>query len=327
MRRRDFIQGTAISAAAWPLATRAQQPVTPVIGFLSSGTADGFAGQVAAIKQGLMETGYIAGKNVEIEYRFANGEYDRLATLATDLVRHRVAVIVTAGGVMAAQAAKTATSSIPIVFGVGADPVKAGLVPSLNRPEGNVTGVLSFSGELAAKRIGLLRDLLPQVAAFCILINPNDPSSVAQMSDAKATANGIGLRTRVLNASNSQEIDAAFASMAHERPDALIIFNDPAFSSRRDQIVAMINRLAIPTIYPFRHFVAAGGLMSYGTGIPEEYRQAGVYAGRILKGVKPADLPVVQPTKFELVINLKTAKTLGLTIPPRILAIADEVIE
>jgi putative ABC transport system substrate-binding protein len=325
VKRREFIKLFGGTAAAWPLAAHAQQPSVPVVGLLSGIDPDDR--QLAAVEQGLNQAGYIAGKSVMIEHRSAAGQYDRLPALANDLVRQQVAVIVTILGTLSALSAKTATTTIPIVFAIGTDPVKAGLVPSLNRPGGNVTGVTFLSNALAAKRLGLLRELVPSITAVGDLVNPTNPNAADETNDMQIAAQSLGLQLRIVNASTEREIDAAFANFAEQRLKALIVTADAFFSGRRDQLVSLAARHALPTMYWLREFASDGGLMSYGTNITEAFRAAGVYAGRVLKGEKTAHLPVVQSTKFELVINLRIAKTLGLTIPPGVLAIADEVIE
>jgi putative ABC transport system substrate-binding protein len=325
VKRREFIKLFGGTAAAWPLAAHAQQPSVPVVGLLSGIDPDDR--QLAAVEQGLNQAGYIAGKSVMIEHRSAAGQYDRLPALANDLVRQQVAVIVTILGTLSALSAKTATTTIPIVFAIGTDPVKAGLVPSLNRPGGNVTGVTFLSNALAAKRLGLLRELVPSITAVGDLVNPTNPNAADETNDMQIAAQSLGLQLRIVNASTEREIDAAFANFAEQRLKALIVTADAFFSGRRDQLVSLAARHALPTMYWLREFASDGGLMSYGTSITEAFRAAGVYAGRVLKGEKTAHLPVVQSTKFELVINLRIAKTLGLTIPPGVLAIADEVIE
>jgi putative tryptophan/tyrosine transport system substrate-binding protein len=322
--RRKFL-ATLGGAAGWPLAAPAQQPTAPVVGLLSGIDPDDR--QLAAFRKGLNEVGYIAGKSVTIEHRSAAGQYDRLPVLANDLVRRQVTVIVTILGTMSALSAKAATTTIPIVFAIGSDPVKAGLVPSLNRPGGNVTGVTFLSNVLAAKRLGLLRELVPGISAVGDLVNPTNPNSAGETNDMQTAAQSLGLGLRIVNASTEREIDAAFANFAEQRLKALIVTADAFFSGRRDQLVSLAARHALPTMYWLREFVADGGLMSYGTSITDAFRAAGVYASRVLKGERPADLPVVQATKFELVINLKAAQTLGVTIPPGVLAIADEVVE
>ena len=299
----------------------------PVIGFLNSLPPGPMAHLVVAFRRGLSETGYTEGGNVAIEYRWADGQYDRLPALAADLIRRRVAVIVAGGGEPSGLAAKAATSTIPIVFAIGSDPVKVGLVASLNRPGANVTGMTLLTGSMEAKRLGLLRELVPKATTFAILVNPNLPTSEVQVRDAQEAVRSFGQPVHVLNASNDRDLDVAFASLAQLRADALLVSSDPFLNSRRDQIVLQVARQAVPAVYEWREFAAAGGLMSYGTSLADTYRQVGVYTGQILKGAKPADMPVLQPTKFEFVINLKTAKALGLAIPSGVLAIADEVIE
>src|SRR6516162_3430044 len=327
MKRRDFITLVGGAAAAWPLAARAQQPAMPVIGFLSSRSAGQSAGVVAAFRDGLAEAGFIEGKNVAIDFRFAEGHLERLLALAIGLVRRGVAVILTAGGDVPAMVAKGATSTIPIVFVTGFDPVKSGLVTSLNRPDGNLTGATVIAGQLAAKRLGLLHELVPSVRLVAVLLNPNDPNAEADVADAQVAARALGQQIEVLPAGSEQELEVAFTSFSRLKADALLLEPDPLFTDLRNKIVALVERQRIPAIYYAREYTAAGGLLSYGASFTDLYRQGGVYVGRILKGAKAADLPVVQPTKFELVVNLKTAKALGLTIPPGVLAIADEVIE
>jgi putative ABC transport system substrate-binding protein len=329
MERRDFITalgGVAASPMLWPLAGRAQQPAMPVLGFLHSGLPKPNVGLATAFGNGLAETGYVADKNVVIEYRWADGHYDQLPALAADLVRRQVAVIFGAGP-PAAKAAKAATTTIPVVFVSGADPVESGLVASLSHPGGNVTGVAIFTGQLAAKQLGLLRELAPKAAVVAVLVNPGNPLTEAIIKDMQAAATSTGHQIRIVKASDEESIDKAFAGLAELHADALIVGADPYFFSRSDQIVALAARYAVPAFYEIREFAANGGLISYGASLMDGYRRAGVFAGQILKGAKPADLPVVQPTKFELVINLKTAKALGLALSPGLLAIADEVIE
>ena len=327
MRRRDFITAVGGAAAAWSFAAHAQQPAMPVIGFMHVGTADPLAHLVSAFRQGLKDTGYIEGRNVAIEFRWAEGQNERLPAFAADLVHLPAAVIVTGGGEAPARAAKAATATIPIVFNVGGDPVKAGLVASLARPGGNATGVNIFTAELAEKRLGLLHELSPTASMIAHLVNPNFPPSATNAREVQAAATSIGRQILLLNASSESEIDTAFSTMAQQHVGAVLVGADPYFYGRRVQIVALATRYAIPASYEQHEFATAGGLMYYGTSIAESYRQMGLYAGRILKGEKPADLPVMQSTKFEFVLNLKTAKALGLTIPPGVLAIADEVIE
>jgi putative ABC transport system substrate-binding protein len=327
MNRREFITLVG-GAAAWPLAARAQQqPAMPMIGFLRSSSIERSPQLVAAFLQGLKETGYLEGQNVTIAYRSAEGQYDRLAALAADLVQRRVDIIVATGGSAPAQAAKAATSAIPIVFTTGGDPVKDGLVASLNQPGGKLTGISLLATNIGSKRLGLLRELVPNAATIALLLNPKNPDLGQHAQDVQTAAQYLGQHLRVLNAGNEEDIDSAFAAMARERPDALLLDPDPFLVSRRDQIVTLANYHQIPTLYDFRESVEAGGLASYGPSHTEPYRLAGIYAGRILKGAKPADLPVQQPTKFELVINLRTAKRIGFEIPPTLLARADEVIE
>jgi putative ABC transport system substrate-binding protein len=326
LKRRAFITLLGGAATAWPLATRAQQAAMPVVGYLDGGSLGTSAHIVAAFRKGLSETGYIEGRNVVVEYHWAEGNYDRLSVLASDLARRQVAVIVAMGAPVVV-AAKAATSTIPIVFGSGVDPVQAGLVARLSRPGGNVTGVTSMNAEIEAKRLGLLIELLPKATRLALLINPNNPIAEATVKDAQASAAAIGQQLEILAASTNREIDAAFASLVQKRADALLIGPDVFFTNRRVQLATLTVRHGIPAVYAFREFAEAGGLMSYGTSNTERDRQVGVYTGRILKGEKPADLPVLQPTKFELVINLQTARTLGLEVPTTLLARADEVIE
>jgi putative ABC transport system substrate-binding protein len=326
VKRREFITLLG-SAAAWPLAALAQQAAMPVVGFLSGGAPGPFKHLVAAFREGLKETGYIEGQNATIQYRWAEGQYDRLPLLATDLARRQVAVIAATGGTQAGLAAKAATATIPIVFSSGIDPITAGLVVSFNRPGGNVTGVYLLISELDPKKLGLLRELVPNASVIAVLLNPRSADIRARSAGVQEAARTVGQHIRILHASTERELETAFASLAELRAGALVVSSDPFFNSRRDQIVALAARYAIPAIYEGREYALAGGLISYGTSLAEGYRQVGLYAGRILKGEKPADLPVVQPTKFEYVINLKTAKTLGLTVPSSMQFLADEVIE
>jgi putative tryptophan/tyrosine transport system substrate-binding protein len=326
MRRRDFIGAVGSVAIAWPLATRAQQVGIPVIGFLNSGSLKAFQSLVAAFRQGLSESGYVEGQNFAIEYRWADGDYEKLAGLAADLVGRRVSAIL-AGGPPAVVAAKAATPTIPIVFTSGGNPVDLGFVSSLSQPGGNVTGVSFLADELGAKRLELLRELVPAATSVGFLANPTRPSFQSEVENAQKGAQALGVNLIVLNASTEAEIDAAFAEFSRQRIAALLLGTDPFFNTRRDQIVALANRLRIAAIYNLREYVAAGGLISYAPSLAEVYRQAGIYVAKILKGAKPSDLPVQQPTKFELVINLKTAKALGLTVSNQMLLLANEVIE
>jgi putative ABC transport system substrate-binding protein len=328
MRRREFVALLG-GAAAWPLAARAQQPAMPVIGFLNPTSPDTNADRLRAFRQGLKETGFVEGENVAIEYRWAEGQYDRLPTLAAELVRRQLALIVATGGTVTPLAAKAATATIPILFIVPEDPVKLGLVASLARPDGNMTGINIFNLELTAKRLELLRQLVPGAVLVAVLVNPANATATSEttLRDVEAAARTLGLQIQVRNASTSLEINAAFAGFGRERPDALFVGGDPFFNSRRVQFATLTAHYSIPTAYTSRDYAEAGGLMSYGASFTDSFRQAGAYAGRILKGAKPADLPVVQPSKFELVINAQTARMLGLAVPPTLLALADEVIE
>jgi putative ABC transport system substrate-binding protein len=327
IKRREFIVGLG-SAAAWPVAARAQQPAMPVIGYLDAGAFETRRGAVAAIHRGLSETGYVEGRNLAVEYRWAEGHYDRLPTLADDLARRRVAVIVALGSTVPAFAAKAATNSIPIVFSVGVDPVESGLVASLNRPGGNLTGISILVSAVAAKRLELLHEMVPAATLIAYFVNPTSPvAAEAQTKELQAAAGILGVRLLVLNASDPSEFEAAFATLVREQAGGLVGSGDGLFVNHREQLVALAARHRVPAIYADRVYTAAGGLMSYGTDILEVYRQVGVYAGRILKGDRPADLPVQQVTKIELVINMKTAKALGITVPETLLAIADKVIE
>src|SRR5262245_29989246 len=325
MRRRDFIAGITGSVAAWPLATRAQQMAMPVIGFLRPGSPELNAHLVAAFHKGLGEAGYVEGRNVAVEYRWTPNS-DRLTELAADLVRLRVAVIAAPGSTAAAVAAKSATTTIPIVFSGGGDPVHTGLVASLSQPGGNVTGVSSMAGELGAKRVGLLQELVPRAARLAVLVNPNNPLAEAFIADIRAAAPAI-LQIEVFTARTSRDIDAAFAMLVEKGADTLLVAPDAVFVSRRVQLATLAARHAVPAIYPFREDAEAGGLMSYGPSNTDMVRQVGIYTGRVLKGEKPADMPILRATRFELIINLQTAKVLGLEIPPTLLARADEVIE
>jgi putative ABC transport system substrate-binding protein len=326
MRRREFI--TLIGGAgAWPFSARAQQPAMPVVGFVRDGSADGSARHVAAFRKGLNETGYVEGQNVTVEYHYLEGQYDRLPALMADLVRRQVAVIATLGYVPTL-AAKAATTTIPIVFSIGGDPVQIGLVTSLARPGGNATGINFFNTEVTAKRLRLLHDLVPKAVRIAVLVNPANASTTeSTLRDMQVAAPTIGLQIQILNANTIGEIDAAFATLAHERPDALFVAGDAFFVSRAVQLITLTTRDRIPATYSLRDYVAAGGLMSYGTDFADSFHQVGVYTGSILKGARPADLPVRQSTKFEFVINLQTARALGIEVPPGVLSIADEVIE
>jgi putative ABC transport system substrate-binding protein len=327
MRRREFITLLGGAAVAWPVGARAQRAVMPVIGFLHAGSPEPNVNLVAAFRKGLGEVGFVEGQNLAIEFRWAAGEDARLQGMAADLVRRRVAVIVTPASTPAALAAKTITTTIPIVFTTGGDPVALGLVASLNRPGGNATGVTFLTVELTAKRLGLLRELVPRAARIFALANRNYAFGETTATNLTAAAATLGLHIEVVHAGTVREIDEAFATMTRDRADALLITGDPLFFSRRAQIVTLATRHGLPTVFAVREFVQAGGLLSYGPDFPDTYRQAGVYTGRVLKGEKPADLPVEQPTKFDFVINLTTAKALGLAVPDKLLALADEVIE
>jgi putative ABC transport system substrate-binding protein len=326
VRRREFITLIGGAAVAWPLGARAQQPALPVIGYLYSGAPETSAQFVAAFRKGLSELGFFEGGNVAIEYRWAHNEPERLPELAADLVRRRVAVLVTPGTPVAALAAKAATATIPIVFRTGADPVQIGLVDSLNRPGGNVTGVSAMSWETETKRLGLLHELLPGATRFAVLI-VNDPIAENQIRELEAAAAAIGRKIEFISVRNNRDIDAAFASLAQKRPDALLVAPQGLFVNRRVQVVTLATRHALPAIYTGREFAEIGGLMSYGASPTDQYRQAGIYTGRVLKGEKPADMPVLRASKFEFIINLQTAKVFGLDVPYTLIARADEVIE
>jgi putative tryptophan/tyrosine transport system substrate-binding protein len=326
MRRREFIT-LGMAVVAWPLSARAQQPAVPVIGFLSGGGERAFAPMVAGFVRGLKETGFTEGQNVVIEYRWAEGEYGRLPEMANELAHRPVTVLMASGGTVAARAAKEATSTIPIVFSTADDPIANGLVASLNRPGANITGVAFLSTELAGKRLGLVRELVPQAKSVALLVNAGNSESRTIVKDTQDAASSMGIRLVLLDARTEGDIDVAFKTAAQEHVGALIVGTDPLYYIHRDRLIALAAGEALPTVYFLRDFVASGGLMSYGSSFPDLYREAGVYVGRIIKGEKAGDLPVIQPTKFELAINSKTARALGLTIPPGVLAIADEVIE
>ena len=328
MKRREFITLLGGAAAAWPLSARAEQAGMPVIGFLNSQSPDGYTERLRGFRQGLKEAGFIEGENVAIEYRWAENQLDRLPTLATDLVRRRVAVVVALGSPNLAMVAKAATTTIPIVFIVGEDPVRFGLGASLARPGGNITGINLFNNEINAKRLTLLRELIPTAVGAAVLVNPTN-ASIAETTarDVETAAHAMELRLQVHNAATNREIDATFATFAGERPDALFVAGDPFFNSRRVHLVHLASHHRLPTIYASRAYPDIGGLMSYGTDVTDSYRQSGVYTGRILKGAKPAELPVVQASKFEFVVNAQTARMLGLTVPDKLLSTADEVIE
>jgi putative ABC transport system substrate-binding protein len=325
MRRREFITLLGGAAAIWPLAARAQQPPIPMVGYLNAGSPN--ASNALAFRKGLSEMGFVEGRNVAIESRSAEDQYDRLPALAAELVRRRVAVIYATGGAVAASAAKAVTATIPIVFHIGDDPVEAGLVASFNLPGGNVTGISFMNAQLTAKRLGLLHELRPAAARFAMLVHPGSPRTASVTADAQAAASTIGRQIEVFTASTNGEIDAAFASLVQKRADALLIAPAPLFQTRRAQLATLAARHALPAIHFAREFVEAAGLMSYGASITDSNRQGGIYVGRIFKGERPADMPVMQPTRFEFVINLTTAKAFGVTFPPGLLAIADEVIE
>jgi putative ABC transport system substrate-binding protein len=325
--RREFVSALGGAVAIWPFAARAQQPAMPVIGFLGTQSADVSGARVSAFRQGLSESGYVEGKNVAIDYLWAEGQYDRLPGLVAELVRRRVAVIVSAGGSQGAVAAKAATSTIPIVFSAGADPIQSNLVSSLNRPGGNATGVSILIGGLDPKKIGLLHELVPLASLIAVLLDPHTSDFQVRLEALQGAARAAALNIHTVQATTEQEIDAAFATFAQLRAGALVVSPSPFFDTRRDQLVALAARYSLPAIYDESEFAVAGGLMSYGTDFVESYRQVGIYTGRVLKGEKPSDMPVMQSTKFDFVINLKTAKALGLSVPSGLLSIADEVIE
>jgi putative ABC transport system substrate-binding protein len=328
LRRREFVTLLGGAAASWPLAARAQQPRMPVVGYLGSESPDVFAGRLRAFRQGLSETGYVEGKNVAIEYRWAENQYDRFPALMADLVRREVTVIVAVTGTPPALAAKAATATIPIVFVTAGDPVALGLVASLNRPGGNLTGVATLTVELGPKQLEVLRELVPTATIIALLVNPTNPTNAETLSrDLQAAARTLGLQLHVLHASTERDFDAVFASLPRLGAGALVIGSDPFFNSRSQQLAALALRHAIPTMYPFREYAMAGGLISYGNSFADAHRQVGIYTGNILNGEKPGNLPVQQSTKVELIINLKTANALGLTIPLSLLGRADEVIE
>jgi len=327
MRRREFITLVGGAAAGWPLVARAQQPAMPVVGFLGTTTPDDFADRVAAFREGLKEVGYVEGQNVVIEYRWPEGHYDRLPTLASDLVRRQVAVIAAVGGEPSALAAKAATTTIPIVFSIGGDPIRVGLVSNLNRPGGNITGVNFFQSDIGAKRLGLIHELLPKATVIGFLVNPTFTDAEAEIRDANEAAIRLGLQTHTVEARTVDEFDNAFATLAQQKVEAIFLANDAFFFRERRRLIALAARYDMPAVYNWREFAVDGGLMSYSPSLTQGYRQVGIYTGRILKGEKPANLPVQQPIKFEFVINLKTAKALGLTFPSGLIAIADDVIE
>ncbi len=326
MRRRAFISFLGGAAAAWPVAVHAQQLAMPLVGFLTPSRQGALRQQLAAFEGGLKESGYIEGQNVTIEYRFGEGQFDRLPSLASDLVQRQVSVIVVSTSA-AVLAAKQASTTIPIIFSIGEDPVKLGLVASLNRPGGNVTGVYQFTTGLEAKRLGLLHEMVPRATTIGVLINPNFSAANTQLRDVQEAAARLGVQLVVLRANEEKDFEAAFATLVQQKAEALLVCGSPFFNGRREQLIVLAARHAVPAIYEWRDFAAAGGLMSYGTHLSDSYRQAGVYAGRVLKGEKPADLPVLQVTKFEFVINLSTAKALGIQVSPTLSARADEVIE
>jgi putative tryptophan/tyrosine transport system substrate-binding protein len=327
MRRREFIWLFGGAAVLWPLAVHAQQRPMPVIGFLNVASPGPLRQQIAAFREGLKKSGYVEGQNVAVEYRWAEGQYERLPELAADLVRQQVSVIFVGGGAPAELAVKAATTTIPIVFSTGGDPVRSGLVASLNQPSGNITGVYHFATGLEAKRLGLLHEMLPKATPIAVLINPNYADAENQLRDVQEAAARLGVQLVVVRANAESDFNAAFSTVVQQRSGALLVCASPFFNNKREQLVVLAARHALPTIYEWRDFAAAGGLMSYGTSLADAYRQAGVYAGLILKGAKPADLPIVQATRFEFVINLSTAKALRIEVPPTLSARADEVIE
>jgi putative ABC transport system substrate-binding protein len=327
MKRREFITVLGGAAATWPLTARAQQPAMPVIGFLSSRSPAESASDVAGFRQGLAQTGYVENQNLAIEYRWAENRYERLPALAADLVGRQVAVIAALGGPVTALAVKAATKTVPFVFITGVDPVKLGLVASFARPGGNATGLNIFITAIEAKRLGLLRELVPTAARIAVIVNPNSPEVDSQLNDVQTGADAVGWELQILRVGSEAEFDSAFATLARSAVEALLVAADPFFNSQRERIVALAARHKIPAIYEARGYAVAGGLMSYGPNLPDAYRQVGLYTGQILKGAKPANLPVIQPTALELVINLKTAKAVGIEVPPTLLARADEVIE
>jgi putative ABC transport system substrate-binding protein len=326
MKRRDFITLLGGAAATWPPGARAQQAGMPVIGFLNGASPEPYAPMVAAFRQGLKETGYVDGQNATIEYRWAEAQYDRVPAIAAELARHKVAVIV--ANTPGVQVVKAAVTTIPIVFTTGADPIQIGLVASLARPGGNITGVTTLNVEIAPKRLELAHELVPTTTVIAVLVNPTNPNTATELRDLQAAARALGLQLDILHASTERDLDTVFATLPQRRAGVLVVSgSDPFLISRSEQLAALTVRHAVPTIFQFREFAAAGGLMSYGGSVTDSYRQAGIYSGRILKGEKPADLPVVQSTKVELIVNLKTAKAIGVTLPSSLLARADEVIE
>ncbi len=327
MRRREFIRLLAGAGVAWPIASQAQQPAGPVIGYLSGRSPEDTVDELAAFQKGLSEGGFVSGGNVTIEYRWARGDYSRLAVLAAELVQRRVTVVAATGGENSARAAMQATATIPVVFALGADPVELGLVQSLNRPGGNATGTTILLGDMDQKRFGILQRTIPGIVRFGALVNPNYPPSADQIRDLEKAATDLGRQVFVAKASNDAELDAAFAALLHEQVGALLVASDPYFDTRRSRIIAFVAQNRLPAIYQFRANAVEGGLISYGPSITDAYRQVGLYVARVLKGERPADLPILRPTKFDFVVNLKTAKSLGLTIPPTLVAQADEVIE